>query len=64
MTNLRHASLGKDMKNWYTKFQNYICNSNGDILVEKNNMENQNFASFMPYLSEEKWNIHSFHIIR
>ena len=52
------------MKNWYTKFQNDICNSNGDILVEKNNMENQNFGFITPYLNEEKLHFHSFHIIR
>ena len=37
--NLRHPSLGKDMKNWHTTFQNDICNNNGDILVQKNNMK-------------------------
>ena len=52
MKNLRHASLGKGMKNKYTKFQNDICKSKGDILVEKNNMENQNFAFYRPYLSK------------
>ena len=46
------------MKNLHTKFQNDICSSNGDIIVQKNNMKNQNFAFFMPYLSEEKLNFH------
>ena len=32
-------------------------------LLKKNNMENLNFALFTPYLSEEKLNFHSFHII-
>ena len=64
MKNLRQASLGKDMKNLYTKFQNDICNGNGDIVVHKNNMKTQNFALFTPYLSEDELNFHSFHIIR
>ena len=59
-----HASLGLEVKNLHTKFQNHICNSKGDNIVQKNNMENKNFAFFTPYLSEEKLNFHSFHIIR
>ena len=42
------------MKNCYTKFQNDICDNDGDMLVQKNNMKNQNFVFFMPHLSEEK----------
>ena len=52
------------MKNLDTEFQNDICYSNGDNIVQKNNMKNQNFAFFMPYVSEEKLIFHNFHIIR
>ena len=54
--NLRQASLGKD--------KNDICNSQENIIVQKDNMKNLNVPLFTPYLSEEKYNFHSFHIIR
>ena len=42
------------MNNEHTKFKNDILNSNGDILVQRNNMRNQNFAFFTPHLSQGK----------
>ena len=41
------------MKKWHTQFKNYICNNNGDILVQKNDMKNQNFA-FSRHISVKK----------
>ena len=49
MKNLRHASLGKDVKNKHTKFYNDICKTHGDIIAKKKNRrKNQifNFHSF------------------
>ena len=33
------------------------------MLVQKNNMKNKKIAFFTLYLSEEKLDVHSFHII-
>ena len=41
------------MKNKHTKFQNYICNNNGDILVQKNNMKNHNLPFSRPISVKE-----------